>query len=159
MAGGQILLPGTSPKVFPMNPPPKSSYPSDLADAQWAKFARLIPPERERGRRRAVSLRAVANAINYRWVTGCPWRMLPHDFPPWNTVYAYYQAWLRAGLIRPLRDIVLEARPRTSRRYDPPWPAATDRSNHGATGFSRPESPLSGSADSSPARDHGRAIR
>jgi putative transposase len=95
-----------------MTSPRTHRYPSDLTDAQWNRLESLLPPARALGRHRTVPLRDVANAINYRWETGCVWRMLPHDFPPWATVYAYFRSWQRAGVIRQLREILLEARPR-----------------------------------------------
>jgi len=55
----------------------------------------------------------MADAVNYRWFTGCSWRMLPHDFPPWKTVYAQFRRWHRAGLLRSVRAIAL-ARKRSS---------------------------------------------
>ena len=94
----------TSPRIH--------RYPSDLTDAQWSRLEPLLPPARALGRHRTVLLRDVANAINYRWETGCVWRMLPHDFPSWATVYAYFRSWQRSGAIRQMREILLEARPR-----------------------------------------------
>jgi len=66
-------------------------YPSDMSQAQWDAIDLLLPCEAERGRMRENSLREVVNAINYRWTTGCSWRMLPHDFPTWQTVYSHYR--------------------------------------------------------------------
>lgn len=62
------------------------SYASDLNDAQWALIERNIPPARPGGRPRRVDIRAVVNAIFYLLRTGCQWRLLPKDFPPWGTV-------------------------------------------------------------------------
>jgi putative transposase len=50
----------------------------------------------------------VVNAVNYRWTTGCAWRMLPHDFPPWETVYTYFRDWRRNGTLPELRTICLQ---------------------------------------------------
>lgn len=61
-----------------------------------------------RGRPRVVSMREVVNAMNYRWRTGCTWRMLPHDFPAWATVYAYFRQWRRDGRLSELRALLLE---------------------------------------------------
>ena len=115
---------------------PSSSYPSDLTEAQWQRLEPLLPEEAPVGRMRQVSQREIANAINYRWETGCVWRMLPHDFPPWGTVYAYFRRWQRAGIIRHLRDILLEPRPKPVRRFCAPPPERTspvDRSPGGST--------------------------
>lgn len=82
-------------------------YPSDLTDVQWREVALLLPTEHPLGRQRTTNLREVVNAINYRWNTGCTWRMLPHDFPPWGTIYAYYRRWLRDGTLGEVRDVLL----------------------------------------------------
>lgn len=82
-------------------------YPSDISEFQWRIIERMLPEELPRGRQRSTDLREVVNAIHYRWRTGCVWRMLPHDFPPWETVYAYFQKWQKEGLIIELRDILI----------------------------------------------------
>jgi putative transposase len=69
----------------------RQSYPSDLTDAQWARLERWLPPPKsgtpKGGRPRTVDLREVVNGILYLLRTGCAWRMLPHDLPPWGTVH------------------------------------------------------------------------
>ena len=72
-------------------------YSTDLSDAQWALIEPRLPPLQRRGRRRTVNLRAVVNAIFYLLRTGCQWRLLPQDFPPWGTVWWYFRQWRRAG--------------------------------------------------------------
>ena len=67
------------------------SYPSDLTDRQWSIIEPLIPPAEPGGRRRSVDMREVVNAILYLLRTGCSWRMLPHEFPPWGTTHYYYR--------------------------------------------------------------------
>jgi transposase len=69
------------------------SYPSDLTDQQWAILEPLIPPAKPGGRPRSVDMREVINAIFYVDRTGCQWRALPHDFPPWSTVWSYFRTW------------------------------------------------------------------
>jgi transposase len=61
------------------------TYPSDLTDAQWALIQPLLPKPHKRGRRRRLDYRRVLDAIFYLQRTGCQWRQLPHDFPPWGT--------------------------------------------------------------------------
>ncbi|QOV23060.1 transposase [Anabaenopsis elenkinii] len=63
------------------------SYPTDLTDEQWELLSVLIPPINLGCRPRRVDLRAVISAIFYVLCAGCPWRMLPNDFPKWQTVY------------------------------------------------------------------------
>lgn len=72
-------------------------YPSDLTDAEWAILAPLIPPAREGGRPRTTEMRDVLDAIFYVNRTGCQWRALPHDFPPWSTVWSYFRRWRDDG--------------------------------------------------------------
>src|SRR5918996_2434890 len=77
----------------------RRAYPSDLDDSQWALIAPLFPRRASRrGRRRLWPVREIVNAIFYLLRTGCAWRLLPHDFPPWRTVYDYYWQWRNAGL-------------------------------------------------------------
>jgi putative transposase len=72
-------------------------YPSDLTDLQWAVLEPEIPPARPGGRPRKTNMREVVNAIFYITREGCSWRALPHDFPPWKTVYNYFEEWKRDG--------------------------------------------------------------
>ncbi len=65
-------------------------YPSDLTDAEWAWIKEFIPAETGGGRHRDTDMRRVVNAILYLLRSGCSWRMLPKDFPPYTTVYEYY---------------------------------------------------------------------
>src|SRR6516225_7892100 len=60
------------------------TYPSDLTDEQWALLEPHIPPCKHGGRKRVVDIRRVVNGILYRNKSGCQWRMLPKDFPPWG---------------------------------------------------------------------------
>lgn len=73
-------------------------YASDTTEAEWAVIAPLMPPAHEgRGRPRTTDLRAVVNAIFYIAQSGCQWRMLPKDFPPFTTVQHYFYPWRNAG--------------------------------------------------------------
>jgi putative transposase len=66
----------------------RKSYPTDLTDAEWQQIARYLPERKSpRGRRRVHAYREIVNAIFYVLRSGCSWRMLPHDLPPWQTVY------------------------------------------------------------------------
>ncbi len=95
----------------PMSGASRRRYPSDLTEFKWQLLARILPPPSHKGRHRSTDLRDVLNAINYRWQTNCSWRMLPHDFPAWQTVYTYYQHWLKLGLIGVVRDVILSNNP------------------------------------------------
>src|SRR5580704_13298191 len=76
----------------------RKSYPTDLTDEQWAVLEPLLPNAKPGGRPRKTNLRAVVNALLYLNRTGCQWRMLPHEFPPWKTVYNYFRAWIDQGI-------------------------------------------------------------
>lgn len=96
------------------------SYASDLNDAQWALIERHIPPARPGGRPRRVDTRAVVNAIFYLLRTGCQWRLLPKDFPPWGTVWWYFRRWRREGIwVRMHRALYPLARAKAGRRPGP----------------------------------------
>jgi len=69
----------------------RKPYPSDLTDEQWAVLEPLIPPAWPGGRPRKTDMRQVVNALFYLVREGCTWRALPHDFPPWRTVYNYFR--------------------------------------------------------------------
>jgi transposase len=81
-------------------------YPSDLADPQWQVIAAHLPgyvPGR-RGRPPVHSARVIVDAILYLDRTGCAWRYLPADFPPWRTVYGYFARWRDDGTLARLHD-------------------------------------------------------
>jgi putative transposase len=72
----------------------RKPYPTDLTDEQWLLIEPLLPPAKPGGRPRQTDLREVLNALFYLNRAGCQWRMLPHEFPPWKTVYNYFRAWI-----------------------------------------------------------------
>jgi putative transposase len=82
----------------------RKPYPSDLTDAQWAVLAPLIPPAWPGGRPRKTDMRQVINVLFYLVREGCTWRALPHDFPPWRTVYNYFRWWAGDGTWQTLID-------------------------------------------------------
>lgn len=88
----------------------RKPYPSDVTDEQWAILEPVIPAARPGGRPRKVDMREVVNALFYRNREGCTWRALPHDFPPWKTVYNYFEWWQWDGtweyLLKTLREHV-----------------------------------------------------
>ena len=71
----------------------RRGYPSDLTDAQWALIEPLLPEPSTGGRPEKHPRREIVNAILYVVRSGCPWRYLPADLPPWQTVYWYFTAW------------------------------------------------------------------
>ena len=66
---------------------------TDLSDAEWECIEGLLPTPQNEGRPRLHSLREILNAIFYVVRSGCAWRLLPHEFPPWKTVYHYFRLW------------------------------------------------------------------
>src|ERR1017187_7777200 len=77
-------------------------YESDTTDAEWFVMQPLLPPASALGRPRATDMRTVINAILYIASTGCQWRQLPKDFPPYSTVQGYFYAWSRGGIFASL---------------------------------------------------------
>ena len=73
-------------------------YPSDLSDAEWSLLRPHLPAPKKRGRPRIHSPREVLDAVFYVLKTGCQWRMLPKDFPPWKTVFHYFRKWRIDGV-------------------------------------------------------------
>jgi len=93
-------------------------YPSDVSDEQWAVLEPLLPAAKKRGRPREVNLREVVNGIVYLNRTGCQWRALPHDLPPWPTVHDYYRRFRRAGVWPTINDALVK-QVRTQAGADP----------------------------------------
>jgi transposase len=81
-----------------------TSYLTDLTNDQWCLIAGLLPSASKLGRPRKICLRSVINAIFYISVTGCQWRMLPHDYPNWQTVYTYFRRWRIDGTWEKMND-------------------------------------------------------
>jgi transposase len=91
-------------------PQPKGDrrgYPSDLTDAEWE----LLEPELRAagvGQPRSYRLRDVVDALRYQTRTGCAWRYLPTDLPPWNLVHRYYSEWRHSGLFERVHQTLRE---------------------------------------------------
>ena len=82
----------------------RKPYPSDLTDAQWEELAPLIPPGKPGGHPRTVDMREVINGILYVLRSGCTWRMMPHDLPPWSTAWGYFRRWRKDGAWERIHD-------------------------------------------------------
>ena len=95
-------------------------YPTDLTDEEWARVEPVLPKPARTGRQREVDLREVLNAIRYLARTGCGWRMLPKDFPPWQTVYWWFRRFVRLLLFQTIHDVALmRDRERAGREASP----------------------------------------
>jgi putative transposase len=89
---------------------PRQAYPTDVNDTQWALIAPLLPHKQgKRGRPRIWPLREIVNAIFYIVRSGCAWRLMPHDLPPWQTVYGYYWQWRNAGIWEKINAALVSA--------------------------------------------------
>jgi transposase len=95
-------------------------YASDLSDAEWAVIAPLMPKPAALGRPRTTDLRQVVEALLYMASTGCQWRQLPKEFPPFQTVQDYFYVWARGGLwARINHALVMAAREKAGREASP----------------------------------------
>ena len=95
-------------------------YPTDLTDSQWDIIHELIPPAKSGGRPRSLDMRMVVNAILYVVVGGIQWRMLPKEYPKWQSVYTYFRNWKQAGVWRRIHDTVrAKVRQRVGRHKHP----------------------------------------
>ena len=74
-----------------------TTYPSNLSDVEWECLQQHFPSKPPCGRPQTHSLREICNAIFYVLRTGCPWRYLPCNFPPWQTVYYHFRHWRLKG--------------------------------------------------------------
>ena len=84
-------------------------YPSDLTDAEWEILAPLIPGPAKLGRPPRYEKRAILNAIFYVVRSGCSWRMLPSEMPPWRIVYYYFMRWRENGVWIDLHEALRDA--------------------------------------------------
>jgi transposase len=99
---------------------PRPPYPSDLTDAEWGRLEPLVPGPQPGGRPVRHARRELVNAILYVLRTGCQWRALPHDLPPWGTVWWYFRQWRDAGVWEAVNTALREqARVRSGREPTP----------------------------------------
>lgn len=95
-------------------------YPTDLTDSQWDIIQGLIPPAKPGGRPRSLDMRQVVNAILYVVVGGIQWRMLPREYPKWQSVYSYFRDWKRTGTWKRIHDTLrAKVRQRAGRHKQP----------------------------------------
>lgn len=84
--------------------PIRQPYPSDLSDAEWEIFKPRLPKPKGFGHPVEVDFREILNGIFYVQRTGCQWEMMPHDLPPYSTVYSYFKKWQSRGIWQLLHD-------------------------------------------------------
>ena len=105
----------------------RAPYPSDQSDAEWALLAPLLPPLKPTGRPRKWPDRLIADAVFYVLRSGCAWRMLPREFPPWPTVFSRFRRWRLDGTLRSIVHIGNDYKVLTGNSQYP-WPSPTPRS-------------------------------
>jgi len=84
----------------------RKAYDTDLSDAEWNQLRSRLPKPKWGVRPRTTDLREILNAIFYITKAGCQWRMLPHEFPPWQTVYTYFRDWQENGTWQDIHDFL-----------------------------------------------------
>jgi len=104
----------------------RKPYPSDLTDDQWEELAPLIPLAKPGGRPRTVDMREVINGALYVLRSGCTWRMIPHDLPPWGTVWGYFRRWRKKGTWECIHDALRPKVRELEGRYPTPSAAIID---------------------------------
>ena len=94
-------------------------YASDISDEEWAILEPFLEPK-QKGRPRKHSLRAICNAIRYVQRTGCQWRLLPSEFPPWLVVYMTFWRWRNSGTWEKImHELRRRVRVKAGRKPDP----------------------------------------
>ena len=91
-----------------------------LTDAQYAVFARFLPPPKSGGRPAKTDRRLALEGVLHVLRSGCQWRLLPAGFPPWQTTYGFFRAWTQAGVWeRALKELRQQARTAAGREAEP----------------------------------------
>lgn len=91
----------------------RKSYPTDLTDEEWSVLEPILRgalygnKSKSRGHPRHYPLREIVNAIMYILKTGCQWRQLPHDLPPWKTVYYHFRRWRHRGIMERIGEVLV----------------------------------------------------
>ena len=84
----------------------RQPYPTDLTDEEWDVIKHLVPEAKPGGRPEAYPKREILNAMFSLLRSGCSWRMLPHDLPPWRTVYYDFWQWRKDGTWEVRHDLL-----------------------------------------------------
>ena len=114
-------------------------YPSDLTDEEWGLLKSLLASAERRGRPPKWPKRRVADAVFYLLRSGCAWRMLPREYPPWPTVYYHFRKWRLDGRLREAHDRLREAVREAEGREPDPSGAVIDSQAVKSTGVGGPE--------------------
>ena len=104
----------------------RQAYDTDITHEQWEILEPLLPPAKQGGRPRCVDMRDIINALFYILSAGCPWRLLPHDLPPWQTVYYYFRQWNQDQTWQGINDHLRQGIRLTAAREASPSAACLD---------------------------------
>ena len=109
-------------------------YPTDLSDTEWECLKAHLPDPSKRGRPRTHGSRAILDAVFYVLKSGCPWRLLPRDFPPWKSVYDWFRKWRIDGTFERLNAALRERVRTRSGRNPRPSAGIVDSQSAKSTG-------------------------
>lgn len=105
----------------------RQAYPTDLTDNQWNIIKSLIEEKTHgRGRPAIHDKREIVNAIFYILQSGCAWRLLPHDFPCWRTVYNHFRDWQNLGTWEKINDELVKSYRKKQGKTEEPSGAIID---------------------------------
>ena len=104
----------------------RKRYPSDLTDVEWAILEPLVPAVKRGGRPARWNRREIVNGVLYIVRTSSQWRAMPHDLPPWQTVYCYFRQWRNAGIWEQIHTALREQTRRHLGREGTPSAAILD---------------------------------
>src|SRR3954468_2164682 len=104
----------------------RTPYDTDLTDPEWEHLKPLVPVVKPGGRPPIHSRREILNGIFYAVRSGCAWKLLPHDLPPWRTVYHYFWSWRRSGTWQKIHDSIRESVREAAGRHPEPSGAVVD---------------------------------
>jgi putative transposase len=143
---------------------PRKPYPTDLTDKEWDLIKPLVPTAKPGGRPETYPTREIMDAIFYILRGGCAWRLLPHDFPPWQMVYQYFWRWRNDGTWQRLHDLLRgDVRVAAGKRRQPsaaildsPSVKTTETGGAGATMLGNRSKAASGTSSSTPSAGSSR---
>ncbi len=112
----------------------RKPYPTDLADVEWSCLEPHLSAPKATGRPRIHSSRGILDAIFYVLRSGCLWRLLPYDFPPWKTVFRYFRIWRIDGIWERMNRAIRERLRVRLRRNPQPSTGIVDSQSNKTTG-------------------------
>ena len=113
---------------------PRKRYPTDLSDAEWSLLAPQLLVSKQRGRPRVHDPREILNAVFYVLKSGCQWRLLPREFPPWKSVFHYFRTWRIDGTWERMNRVMRRQLREELGRYPEPSAGIVDSQSVKTTG-------------------------